>query len=114
MGGSPRQFRVPLGLHVQLRQKQKRRTKARAGIELDPIDLRLLRNPPSRAVVPYTPKNELEDSNLRFLIYHCKYHLIMENLMHRADKSDRRDGSISRKRHKRWSSIRMVPVSRQG
>ncbi len=40
--------------------------------DLEPIDGRLIRNPPPKAVAPYTAKNELEDSYLRFLLHHCQ------------------------------------------
>ncbi|KAE8446673.1 hypothetical protein EG329_011716 [Mollisiaceae sp. DMI_Dod_QoI] len=86
VGGSPRQSKDPSGWPT--RQKHKRRTRARPETEPEPVDMRLLQNPPSRAVVPYTPKTELEDSDLRFLIYHCKYHPTNESLVHRADESD--------------------------
>ncbi|KUJ13029.1 uncharacterized protein LY89DRAFT_785555 [Mollisia scopiformis] len=66
VGGSPRQFKVSLGLHVRHKHRRTRTTAE----ENKALDVRLLRNPPGRAVVPYSPKTELEDSNLRFLIYH--------------------------------------------
>ncbi|KAG4431942.1 hypothetical protein IFR05_012587 [Cadophora sp. M221] len=50
-------------------QKQpKKRKKIKPG--LAPIDGRLIRNPPPKAVAPYKPKSELEDASLRFLIHH--------------------------------------------
>ncbi|KAH6701949.1 hypothetical protein DL95DRAFT_57264 [Leptodontidium sp. 2 PMI_412] len=50
-------------------QKQpKKRKRIKPG--LAPIEGRLIRNPPPKAVAPYKPKSELEDASLRFLIHH--------------------------------------------
>ena len=70
---NPRQFKVCIGPHV--RRKQRRKAKSKADREGQPIEALLLQSPQPKAVVPYTPKNELEDSQLRFLIYHCKFYL---------------------------------------
>jgi len=74
VGSSPRQFRVPLGL--QVRYKRSRRPRARdrergghnENEEL--IEPFLPRSLNHKAIAPYNPKTELEDSYLRFLIHH--------------------------------------------
>jgi hypothetical protein len=82
----PRQFKVSIGPPV--RRKQRRKAKPKADAEVQPIEARLLQSPQLKAVVPYTPKNELEDSQLRFLIYHCKPNppSAVSPLPHEADK----------------------------
>jgi len=76
-GGSPRQFRAPIGPKTRLTRRRHRR-KGKAGAqgsaeeEPEAEEVRLLQTPPPRAVAPYLPKTETEDSQLRFLIYHCK------------------------------------------
>jgi hypothetical protein len=40
----------------------------------EPIEAKLPEAPGPKAVAPYTPATELEDSNLRFLIHYCKPH----------------------------------------
>ncbi|KAL5326513.1 hypothetical protein ACEPPN_004199 [Leptodophora sp. 'Broadleaf-Isolate-01'] len=63
-------------------QKQpKKRKRIKPG--LAPIEGRLIRNPPPKAVAPYKPKSELEDASLRFLIHHCKYPATQD--MYKAD-----------------------------
>lgn len=53
------------------KQKPPKRRK-RIKLDLEPIDGRLIRNPPPKAVSPYQPKSELEDASLRFLIHYWK------------------------------------------
>ncbi|TVY59691.1 hypothetical protein LSUE1_G007748 [Lachnellula suecica] len=62
---SPRQFKASIGP----RGRRKQRRKLKAG-EQEPIPV-LPRSPASKAIAPYSPGSELEDSYLRFLIYHC-------------------------------------------
>ena len=57
----------------QQQQPKKRRRIKLFKQDLEPIDGRLIRNPPPKAVAPYTSKSELEDASLRFLIHHCKF-----------------------------------------
>ncbi len=72
--GSPRQFKAPIGLriHRKVLQKDKLKGEAKQNKVQDRPEAQLLRNPRPKAVVPYVPKTELEDGNLRFLIHHCK------------------------------------------
>lgn len=65
---SLRQFKASIGP----RRRGKLRRKALAGVKEDaePIGS-LIRNPGPKAVAPYNPRSEVEDSNLRFLIHHC-------------------------------------------
>jgi hypothetical protein len=65
-------YPVSIGPPVRRKQRRKAKSKADADAEVQPIEARLLQSLQPKAVVPYTPKNELEDSQLRFLIYHCK------------------------------------------
>ncbi|KAK0124635.1 hypothetical protein ONS95_009582 [Cadophora gregata] len=54
----------------QQQQPKKRRRIRLFKQDLEPIDGRLIRNPPPKAVAPYTARSELEDASLRFLIHH--------------------------------------------
>jgi hypothetical protein len=71
---SPRRapIRTPFTYARRARLRRKDRDKAKEPVE-DPIPLPLLRPPRSKAIAPYTPRNDLEDRSIRFLIYHCTY-----------------------------------------
>lgn len=58
--------------HVPRRRKPSRKPTPAEEYEPEPVEARLIRNPHPKAVAPYTPKSELEDVQLRYLIYHCK------------------------------------------
>ncbi|KAH7360934.1 hypothetical protein BKA65DRAFT_195375 [Rhexocercosporidium sp. MPI-PUGE-AT-0058] len=66
-GGNPTSFTAAGGSIGQQKHPKKRK---RIKPSLEPIDGRLIRNPPPKAIAPYKPKSELEDASLRFLIHH--------------------------------------------
>jgi hypothetical protein len=66
--GSPRQFKASIG--PRGRRKQRRKPKAGTKEDEEPI-ASLSRSPAAKVVAPYSPGSEIEDSYLRFLVYHC-------------------------------------------
>ena len=103
---SQRQFKasVPVALG---RRKPRRKPKAGSKDDEEPI-ANMPQQLVARAVAPYSPRSELEDSYLRFLIYHCMPPALSVVLKQSAD-SVRRHGSLCTYPDLRWSSIRMVP-----
>ncbi|TVY12801.1 hypothetical protein LARI1_G008591 [Lachnellula arida] len=68
--GSQRQRQFKASVPGALRRrKPRRKPKAGSKEDGDPI-ANLPRHPAAKAVAPYSPRSELEDSYLRFLIYH--------------------------------------------
>lgn len=68
--GSQRQFSKDSVPGALRQRKPRRKLKAGSKDDEDPIT-NLPRHPAAKAVAPYSPRSELEDSYLRFLIYHC-------------------------------------------
>ena len=82
---SQRQFKASVG--ARGRRKPRRKPKAGTKEDEEPI-ASLPRNPAAKAVAPYAPRSEIEDSYLRFLIHHCMPPAFPGILKQSADSSD--------------------------
>lgn len=71
-GVGPSQPRIPFSYGSRPQQRRKAKAKARGKEKEQPQELWLPASPSPKAVTPITVKNESEDLQTRFLIYHCK------------------------------------------